>query len=143
MKKLLIVLTVALAACTGPVKKEQKDNTNVKEQETTITAVPLNNGSKWKADEVTKKNVAELLQVVNNSSYADEKKRSQLYATMQTKIDTLVKQCKMQGPEHEALHVWLKKILEDMKKLKEDDNEYGPAYANLRKDVESFNTYFE
>jgi cytochrome c556 len=143
MKKLLILLTVAFAACTSQVKTKQQDNENGKEQEHTETAALLNNGSKWKADEVTKKNVARMVQVVNDSLYADAAKRKQLYATLQTKIDTLVKQCGMQGAEHNALHAWLKKVLKDMKKLKEEDDEYNEVVPDLKKDIEGFNALFE
>lgn len=142
-KNLLILITVAFAACTNQVKTEQAKNENEKEQEHTETAVTLNNGSKWKADEVTKKNVYEMARVVNDSIYADAAKRKQLYATLQTKIDTLVTQCRMQGAEHDALHAWLTNVLKDMKELKEEDGEYNKVYAELKKDIEDFNALFE
>ena len=87
--KLLIIVTVVLAACTNQVKTKQPDNENGKGQEPTETAAPLNNGSKWKADDATKKNVSEMVQVVNDRIYADAAKRKQLFTTLQTKIDTL------------------------------------------------------
>jgi hypothetical protein len=140
MKKVLIILTVVIAACTNQVKTG--DNKNAKEQEH-ATAVPLNNGSKWKADEATKKNVTEMVQIVNDGIYADAAKRMQLYATLQIKIDTLVNQCSMQGPEHDALHAWLEKVLKDMRELKGEDHHYAEAYAGLKKDIEGFNALFE
>ena len=136
-------MTFVFAACTNQVKTKQQGNKNVKEQEQTAAAVPLNNGSKWKADETTKKNVAQMVQVVNNSVYANAAKGKQLYATLQTKIDTLVKQCGMQGPEHDALHAWLEKILKDMRGLKGEDDQYAQAYTDLKKDIEGFNALFE
>ena len=142
MKKLSILLTVAIAACTSQEKTEHKGN-NPNEQEDTAAAVPLNNGSKWKADEATKENVAKIVLLVNDNTYADATKRSQLYAHLQTKIDTLVKQCNMQGAEHDALHVWLEKVLKDMKDLKEEDDEHTNAYATLKKDIENFYAIFE
>lgn len=143
MKKILIVLTFVFAACTNQVKTEQQGNKNVKEQEHTAAAVPLNNGSKWKADETTKKNVAQMVRVVNDSVYANAAKGKQLCAGLQTKIDTLVKQCGMQGPEHDALHAWLEKVLKDMRELKGEDDHYPQAYTDLKKDIEGFNALFE
>lgn len=143
MKKLLILLTVAIAACTSQVKTEKKGNENPNEQENTITVIPLNNGNKWKADQATKKNVAAMVQVVNDGNYADTGKRRQLYANVQTKIDTLVIQCSMQGAEHEALHLWLEKVLKDMKKLKEESTEYREVHATLKKDIANFYAFFE
>ena len=143
MKKLLILLTVAFTACTSQVKTEKKGNENPNEQENTIMVIPLNNGNKWKADQATKKNVAAMVQVVNDGNYADATKRRQLYTNVQTKIDTLVKQCGMQGAEHEALHLWLEKVLKDMKKLKEEGTEYSEVHAALKKDIASFYAFFE
>jgi len=142
MKKLLIFLIVAVAACTNQSNTEQQANKTAIEEESTAAA-PLNNGSKWKADEATKKNVAEMAQVVNDTIYADATKRMQLYATLQTKIDTLVKQCSMQGAEHDALHVWLKNVLKDMKELKDENDEYNEVYADLKRDIGKFNDWFE
>ena len=64
---------------------------------------------------------------------------------LQAKIDTLVKECCMKGAEHDALHVWLEKVIKDLKELKEedDDDEYKEAYAALKKDVASFYQSFE
>ncbi len=143
MKKLLIFLAVVLAACGGQVNKEQHDHETVKEQEQSGGSPSLNNGRKWKADEATRKNAAEMAQVVNDRAYADAAKRMQLYAALQTKIDTMVKQCTMQGPEHDALHVWLTGVLGDMKELKEEAGEYNEVRADLKKDIEQFNTLFE
>ena len=143
MKKLLILLTVAFTACTSQVKTEKKGNENPNEQENTIMVIPLNNGNKWKADQATKKNVAAMVQVVNDGNYADTGKRRQLYANVQTKIDTLVIQCSMQGAEHEALHLWLEKVLKDMKKLKEESTEYREVHATLKKDIAKFYAFFE
>ena len=143
MKKVLILLAVAFVACTSQVKKGQQEDENTKGPEHSSTAVPLNNGSKWKADQATKKNVAGLIEVVSDSNYTDAARRQQLYVALQTKIDTLVKQCRMQGPDHDALHAWLEKVLRDMKELKGENDDYMKVYAGLKKDVEDFNTLFE
>ena len=73
----------------------------------------------------------------------DAAKREELSAKLQSKIDTLIKQCRMQGPEHDALHVWLEKVLTDMKQLKDGENGYSAAYAALKKQIESFYLFFE
>jgi hypothetical protein len=142
MKKLLLSMIVVMAACTSDVKTEQSTNENPKEKEHSATAVPLNNVNKWKADQATRQHVADMIQVVNDSTYAEATKREQLYTTLQTKIDTLVKQCRMQGADHDALHVWLEKVIKDMKELKEEDD-YSANYAALKKDIMDFTNLFE
>ena len=143
MKKLVIILTVAFTACTSQVKTEEHGKESSKEQHNSATAIQLNNGSKWKADEATKRNVDAMMQVVSDSSYADAAKRKELSAQLQSNIDTLINQCRMKGPDHDALHVWLEKVLKDMKELKEGDDEYSEVYTALKKDIASFDMFFE
>ncbi|WP_218330809.1 hypothetical protein [Hydrotalea lipotrueae] len=143
MKQLLIILLVAFVSCTNQQTAEQHEYNTGNDKLEKVVTVPLNNSAKWKADEATKKNVAAMVQVVRDSTYADAGKRIQLYTNLKTKIDTLVKECSMKGAEHDALHVWLEKVLKDLKELKEDDDEYGEAYAALKKDIANFYQSFE
>ncbi len=106
-------------------------------------AVPLNNGVKWEADAPTRTNVAALVRIINDPAYTDAKQRNQLYTNLQVQLDTLVRQCRMQGPAHDALHVWLEKVMSDVKELKDEEHEYSKVYSMLKSDVESFYQTFE
>ena len=143
MKQLLIIFLVAFVSCADQTSTEQQENKTPNNNKDTLATAPLNKGSKWKADEVTKKNVAAMVQVLADTSYADGSKRMVLYTKLQARIDTLVKECSMKGAEHDALHVWLEKVLKDLKEVKEDNDEYNEAYAALKKDVASFYQSFE
>ena len=143
MKKLIIMLAVAITACTSQVITEKQGNKNSNERDNTPSAVQLNNGSKWKADETTKRNVAAMMRVFGDGNYADVAKKRELLVNMQSRIDTLINQCRMKGADHVALHAWLEKVLKDMKELKEGDDEHNEAPAALEKDIESFYAFFE
>ena len=143
MKKLIIVMTVVIAGCTNQVKTDQHDNKNSHEREHSTQAIQLDNGRKWKADEATKRNVGIIVNEVNAGAYRDTAQRKELIANLKIKIDTLVGQCSMKGPEHDALHGWLEKVLRDMNKLNEGSDEYIKEYETLKKDVESFYDFFE
>lgn len=143
MKKLIVILTFAITACNSQVNTEQQDKETENGKKNAPAAVQLNNGSKWKADQTTKKNVAAMVELVNDSSYAYAINSGDLLSNLQSKIDTLVKQCRMQGEEHDALHVWLEKVLKDMKELKEEDDKHNETYASLKKDIERFYSSFE
>lgn len=143
MKQLLILLAVAIASCTNPQPAKQPENNIESHSDEHGATLSLNNGAKWKADDVTKKNVADLVQIINDPAYAGVATREQLYTRTQAKIDTLINQCTMKGPDHEALHAWLGKVLTDVRELKNADHEFDAAYAALKKDVESFYQYFE
>lgn len=144
MKQLLVVMLVALVSCTSKQAAEQEKSKTVNDKHT-VTTVPLNNGAKWQADEATRKSVSAMMQIVTDTTYADAAKRQQLYTNLQAKIDKLVQECRMKGAEHDALHVWLEKVMKDLKELKEEegDDEYRAAYAAVKTDVASFYQAFE
>jgi len=138
------MVLAAFVSCTSQQTAEQDENKTANNSEDKIVTVTLNSGAKWKADEATKKNVTAMIQVVSDSTYADAGKRKQLYTKLKTKIDTLVKECSMKGAEHDALHMWLEKVLKGLKELKEeDDDEYSEVYAALKKDIANFYQSFE
>jgi len=142
MKQLLLILMVAFVSCTSRQGAEQQENKPENKDENTVVTVPLNSGAKWKADEATKKNVEAMVQIISDSAYGDAAKRKELYTNLRAKIDTLVKECSMKGAGHDALHVWLEKVLKDLKELKDDD-EYSEVFTALKKDVENFYQSFE
>ena len=144
MNKLILFLSAVLfVACGATTSQEQKESREEQEHESSASTLQLNNGAKWKADSTTRTNVATLMQLVNDNYYRDEKNRQKFSNQLQNGLDSLVKQCKMTGPDHDALHTWLKPVLQDAKELKEDEGEYNKKYTELRKDVQSFYDYFE
>lgn len=143
MNKIIVILTsLFFFACTN-ISQEKTESSTQHQHPDSTSILQLNNGAKWKTDEATRKNVAAIAQVVNDSSYATGKNRAQFANQVQVKLDTLVQQCKMTGPDHDALHVWLENIIHDVKEIKEDEDGYNKRYAALKKDVESFHNYFE
>lgn len=146
MKTILTILSILLIACSNNESRIEAAHegdphgisTNVN------NALQLNNGAKWKTDEATRENVAAMMKVVNENSNIGEKNASRLAKQLQARIDTLIHQCEMKGPEHDTLPVWLGQVLHNPRELKEvDHDEYQKSYAALRKRMESFYTYFE
>ena len=133
----------AIVSCTSKQTAHQHDNNPPYDSGHKVVTIPLNSGIKWKADEATKKNVAAMVQVVNDNKYAEAGKRKELYTNLKEKIDTLVKECSMKGAEHDALHLWLGKVIKDLKELKEEGNEYSKAYPALKTDIANFYESFE
>jgi hypothetical protein len=145
MKRILLFLTsLSFLACVNTTTQEQKESTEEHENASaSASELQLNNGAKWKADSITLVNVSAVNQLVSDSNYRDEKNRVEFSGQLQSRLDTLVKQCKMTGPDHDALHAWLKSVLHDVKELKEDGDKYDKKYAELQKDVQNFYDYFE
>jgi hypothetical protein len=143
MKYLLIIILAAMASCNNQQPTEKQETKTKTEIKDTSSNVSLINGIKWKADEATKKNVADIMQIVKDTSYTDASKRQLLYSNMKSGIDKLVAACTMEGAAHDELHVWLEKILKDLKELKKGDEEYSKARTELKEHVERFYQIFE
>ena len=143
MKQLWILVLVGLLSCGSPPSAEHDHAKAISDHQHGVPVVPLNGEMKWKADDATKKNVAALRRVVNDDRYKDEKMRAQLVRMIEGEIDNLVKECTMKGPDHDALHVWLERVLQDVKALKEQKHGYAEAYAALQRDVDGFDDAFE
>ena len=146
MNKILAILALLFTACNYP--ELQKDEVNKEKHDShpveSTRELQVNSGARYRADEATRRNVAAMLQVVNDSKYLARENRTELTKQLQTRIDTLVQQCKMTGPAHDALHTWLAKVLADLEEMREDEtDDYQKSYSTLKKDVESFYTFFE
>lgn len=142
MKQLLVLLLAACVSCTGQQNKGHENNI-ANDNTSKVVTVPLNGTAKWKADEATKNNVKALMLVVSDSLYADAGKRDQLHTDLMAKIDMLINECSMKGADHEALHVWLEKVLEDLKELEKQDVQYSKTYTMLKEDIAAFYQSFE
>ena len=118
--------------------------------ETTLaTGVPtLNDGAKWKADASTNENVANLKSIINNFKTNADPAVEDYHAFQASFTDGLskmVKECKMQGADHDALHVWLEPLMKDNKEMKELDSKESLAasFNTLSQRVDIYPQYFE
>lgn len=118
--------------------------------ETTLaTGVPqLNDGAKWEADASTNENVANLKSIIDrfktNTDPAVEDYHA-FQASFTDGISKMVKECKMQGADHDALHVWLEPLMKDNKEMKELDSKESLAatFSTINERVNIYPQYFE
>lgn len=145
MNKILVILSLFILACSNNATRVEANNEREHEQhDTSATALQLNNGARWKTDEATRRNVAEMVKLINDSSNIGKENIAQLSQHLQTRIDSLVQECKMKGPDHDALHIWLEQVLHDLKRVKKEANgDYQTSYAALKQDIERFYVFFE
>jgi len=86
MKQLLVILVLVITSCTSQQPAEQQESKTVNDKENTVAAMPLNNGTKWKADETTKENIAAMVQIVNDSTYQNAGKERNFLLQFKTKL---------------------------------------------------------
>ena len=108
----------------------------------------LNNGAKWKADASTNENVANLKSMIDKFKTNTDPAVADYHAfqaSFTDGINKMVKECKMQGPDHDALHVWLEPLMKDNKEMKDQDTKESLAasFNTLSQRVDIYPQYFE
>ena len=112
------------------------------------TELALNNGDRWQADEATNDNIAQLQQLMEehlSQPDADEPEAVQeLGRNMQLGFQEVFDECRMKGPEHDMLHVYLMPMLENVKALESSKVEESLAARDrLAEQLEAYQTYFK
>ena len=155
MNKLLtiLLLTNFMWACNSHRHSENKEAINSTEadhhqQEIISEKLVLNNGAKWKADSTTNNNVKNLFAIIEAfNSGADKSLATYKKAAddLQQGLDKMIRECKMQGPDHDALHKWLEPLIEQVAKLKQASTEAGAAklFEAIHAQVKLYPQYFE
>ena len=134
-------------ANTGQEPVHQHDATIHEYSTEAAQGLSLNNGQKWQTDESTRKHAAKLNNMINDFEKQADKSLSahhSLADKTQEELQQLINDCTMEGPDHDALHLWLEPVLNDVKALKKTatDEDVQTAAANLSEDVRKYNEFF-
>lgn len=111
-------------------------------------ALTLNNGQKWKADAHTSENVTALLAVAREfagGAHAGLTDYEVLGNELQQGLDKMIRECRMEGVDHDALHLWLEPLLVNMSELKRADNVASAEQISraIHERLELYTQYFE
>lgn len=155
MKKFfaLAFISLMLLSCNEQNQNHKHDKAEAttvekQHQETSQESLELNNGQKWKADSSTNKNVMILLTVIDKfTSGADKSLPAYgiVAAELQGGLDRMISECRMKGPDHDALHKWLEPLMGEVATLKQSATESDAAVQLKRIDtqVRLYAQYFE
>ncbi len=124
-----------------------KTEATVPAAETTAPELSLNNGEKWKADESTNNNVASIEKMVVSFNDGKEKKLEDykaLHASLQSGVEKMVKECRMKGADHDALHLWLEPLMGMVKQLGDvtSAEEGAASVEKINNQVKLYPQYF-
>lgn len=140
MNKYILTVTILfIIGCSNKIEAEKQEGHNKQNVEVKRNELKLKNGQKWKLDETTRKNIAPIKSLLNDTTAKDFQK---VAMQLQQQTDKLVSECKMKGEDHEALHQWLEVWLVDLKSLK-SGKEMQKDFISLKSDIEKFDAYFE
>jgi hypothetical protein len=113
MKKTIVIFLFAAAMAAAPVVA-------LCQEEPATEKLVLNNGARWKADQATIKNVNRLKNIVHNAGSKTTRSLNDHQATtkvLQSGIARMIKECRMKGPDHLALHHWLEPLMAKINQL--------------------------
>lgn len=143
LRNLLLLCAVFFLACNS----RETTNTTAVTAHAHQEALSLNNGVKWKADESTRTHAAKLnaeIAAFNKLQTTDKEQYQAFGSKMQIELNGLLKDCRMMGAEHEALHSWLEPVLERVNELKVagSASQGAATVQELTAEVQKFNQYF-
>ncbi len=149
---LTILLLAGCLSCNSQSSSESKEaiakDTGLHENNNSSEKLALNSGAKWKADSTTNNNVKNLLAIIEvfrsgaDKSLTGYKKAAD---NLQQGLDKMISECKMQGPDHDALHKWLEPLIGQVATLKQASTEVGAdkLFEAIHAHVNLYTQYFE
>ena len=154
MKKLLILLllTGTIWSCNNHKPTENKNFNSPSETEEphseATEKLELNNGAKWTVDNITNNNINNLKLILEKFDNGTDKSLSAYKKTqddLQKGLDKMIAECKMKGPDHEALHKWLEPLIDQVTKIKQVSTvpDADEALNGIRAQVTLYSQYFE
>jgi hypothetical protein len=144
----LIIIAIFLASLTSMCGHEQDLETVHNEVIHEEHTLGLNGTARWQADEPTNRHIAQLQGLLKEFSLQSENNSAAAYndlgLSMKAQLQQLFKDCRMKGPAHDMLHVYLVPLVEDVNVLAEkDEYKSGQALARVSTRLKEYNQYFE
>lgn len=141
MKRLTTIILFTITFFAGNAK-------SLYQHEQASEKLVLNNGAKWKIDQPTSNNVIHLLQIVKVANAKTAKTLTYYHQTgtaLQAGINKMIKECRMKGPDHLALHKWLEPLMEQVTQINRSSNETTAKkyFDKIKNHLNIFNRYFE
>ncbi|MER2996753.1 hypothetical protein [Pontibacter populi] len=146
MKLYLALLLVCglLFSCSHNHNPEAGHN----EVHAAVPALSLNGEQRWQADDATNANMQQLQQLMHDHLRQPDADNPESVSDLRQKaklgFDKVFSDCRMKGPEHDMLHVYLMPMLDDIKVM--DTNDLQTAIAardRLASRLDQYQTYFK
>ena len=145
-----LVISGFLLACHTENHKDQNTAIastagNHAEHAEKATELTLNHGAKWKADSTTVANITLLQNIVSIAKKENLENHLQTADALQEGLNKMVRECKMKGADHEALHIWLEQMIAMINDFKNVTSvEIAKVSLDeIEKHINLFSQYFE
>lgn len=159
MKKTLFtvaIISIIMSSCKNEKNEKQAIEHESKEIVKTedniqilnnnwINEIQLDNGNKWTANKETNIGVQEMKDILNSHKTNTLDEYHNLAKELTHSKNYVVKECTMNGPSHDNLHVWLLPLMEKLDALLESETkeEASEIKQIIIENVNEYNTYFK
>lgn len=163
MKKIIftaVILSSILLGCKEPKQEEsgasgaaevvQQHQAEHSEEATAVNnawvnEIRLNDGKKWGANLETTQGVGNMLDLLKASDPKTVEDYSGLAASLNDEKDFVVRECTMEGPSHDNLHVFLHPLIEKIAVLSKVSTveEGADVTVSIKENLDSYYTYFK
>jgi hypothetical protein len=150
MKKIyfLALASAILFACNQSAQKPAGEDHASHEEAVVDTQLSLNNGIKWKADSITNHNVVYLKTIADNfriKPFPSVNDYQLLGTDLNNGVNKMIQECKMTGPDHDALHKWLEPVIKETNQLKTvtDTSVAKNTFISIDKRIDAYHNFFE
>lgn len=110
-----------------------------------VKEIKLDNGNKWMANLETTQGVNEMLGLLKDNNPRTVEEYHQLASKLEDTKNVLVKECTMEGPSHDNLHIFLNPLIGKIDELgKVTTMEKGnEIIASIQENLNEYNNYFK
>ena len=149
MKKLFgLFFITMLLSCSNAVNDKHSVTEEQHQKHDEYNTLALNNGVKWQADSSTSANVSSLqfvIQTFYDSNNVSLPAYKAIAVELQFGLNEMIRECKMKGRDHDALHKWLEPLLQQVKELARVDtvSEAKQILAGIDQQVNRYNQFFK
>lgn len=163
MKKIIltaIVLSAVITGCkesrqqeggtSGAVEVVHQDQAEHSGEATAlnnawVNEIRLNDGKKWEANLETTQGVESMLELLKTSDPKSVEDYHHLAADLNDEKDFVVRECTMEGPSHDNLHVFLHPLIEKIDALSKvsTGGEGADLTAGIKENLDGYYAYFK
>lgn len=110
-----------------------------------MNEIQMNNGSQWAANIETTDGVNDMLKLISETKTETVEDYLGLADKLNSRKNTLVKECTMTGPSHDNLHVFLHPLIEKINVLLETKTteEGAETLKSITDNLNAYTTYFK
>ncbi|NDK55788.1 hypothetical protein [Pontibacter fetidus] len=142
---LVVLVAVSLLFSCTHQHNEEAGHSKVHAAQSELS---LNGTERWQADAATNENIQQLQQLMQDHlrqpDANDLEVVNELSNVLQLGFDEVFKECRMEGPEHDMLHVYLVPMLDDVKAMNTTDQKAAvTARDQLASRLDEYQTYFK